>query len=217
LMAFDEEYEEKLIWESFRADLCPNLVGKPKLFLIQSCRDYQIDTSSIDTNIDSTRGHRVVDTDAKGYLRIPSLNRPPSLTDTVIMHSTLEGYSSNRDPEHGTWFIQAFCLELEHLEDKKKKFDFVHMLQRVIGRVRGRKNSEGESFHEEQTPLIRHSTLTKPFYIVPKNKKFVAKNNFCSFLTTGVRLVAAVRLSTLKTCFPYSQKSDKNASSDLSV
>jgi len=33
--ARDGEYKPTMLWESFRADRCPTLAGKPKIFLIQ--------------------------------------------------------------------------------------------------------------------------------------------------------------------------------------
>lgn len=37
----------------------------------------------------------------------------PTLADLLIMYSTSEGFYSFRNPEMGSWFIQALCEELK--------------------------------------------------------------------------------------------------------
>ncbi|CAG2068382.1 unnamed protein product, partial [Timema podura] len=49
---------------------------------------------------------------------IPNKRVRSSYSDMLIAHSTLPGYTSNRDIYRGTWFVQAICkIFMEHAHD----------------------------------------------------------------------------------------------------
>ncbi|XP_076639993.1 caspase-1-like isoform X1 [Colletes latitarsis] len=99
LFTSDDTYLVEMLWDSFTADKCTTLIGKPKLFFIQACRGAQLDGGA-------TIMH---ETDSGAAYSIPSY------ADIMVAYSTYDGFFSWRNPDSGSWFIQALCAELnEH-------------------------------------------------------------------------------------------------------
>jgi len=92
----DKSYPATELWSHFTGDKCHSLIGKPKLFFIQACRGSMVDPG---VPVDETDGYTM------SYLI-------PIQADFLIAFSTQEGYFSWRNPEKGSWFIQALCEEL---------------------------------------------------------------------------------------------------------
>lgn len=78
---------------------CPPLIFKPKMFFIQACRGHKSD--SVFFSPDNT-------IDAVGFnTHGPNYDRLPTWMDTMVCHSTIEGYVSNRNEQTGSWFGDA--------------------------------------------------------------------------------------------------------------
>ncbi|XP_021933181.1 caspase-1-like isoform X2 [Zootermopsis nevadensis] len=96
----DTVYHTQELWLHFTGDMCPTLVGKPKIFFIQACRGTMVDSGvSVD----------VTDSYTTSYVL-------PTQADILIAYSTVDGtdgYYSWRNPRSGSWFIQALCHELQ--------------------------------------------------------------------------------------------------------
>lgn len=100
------------ILKRFNNRHCPSLKGKPKIFIVQACQGSQED-----------RGVRRTQTDGKNLSASENqstnieenwshLNAPvniPETEDMVVCYSTVPGFVSNRDVEHGTWYIRSLC------------------------------------------------------------------------------------------------------------
>ncbi|XP_060528467.1 caspase-7-like isoform X2 [Cylas formicarius] len=78
------------VLDEFSIQNSKQLLGKPKIFIIQCCRG-SLDESSI--TVDAAPIRKVVKAHA----------------DMLIAFSTLPGFVSNRDPVKGTWYIQSIC------------------------------------------------------------------------------------------------------------
>lgn len=126
------------LWESFTADNCPSLAGKPKLFFIQACR-----------------GTMQVDTDAA--TPAPATQKLPfnANADTLIMWACKPGKKASRNSSIGSVFIHHLCSNLDHMDPR----DSLHeVLLRVTRTVAGQR---------KQVPDT-DSTLLRNVYLMPK-------------------------------------------------
>ena len=90
----------------FSSDQCPNLQGKPKIFIFQTCRgkneqavvvNHRCATDIIATSSKSERQYSLSPETIRKY------------EDMLIVYSTIPGYVSYRDSIVGSWFIQILC------------------------------------------------------------------------------------------------------------
>src|SRR5690349_382479 len=104
IFAADGLFTVQELWSPFVGNNCSSLIGKPKLFFIQSCRGKMTDPGVL------LKPRKMSDTvDAKRFQEYFAI---PTLADLLVMYSTAEGYYSFRNPLDGSWFIQALCDEL---------------------------------------------------------------------------------------------------------
>ncbi|XP_036147820.1 caspase-1 isoform X2 [Monomorium pharaonis] len=141
-------YPVDMLWTPFTADRCSSLAGKPKLFFIQACRGTELD-----------KGVKIMhETDSKG-----TTYSIPTYADIMVAYSTYDGFYSWRNPDSGSWFIQAICEELE-LHGRTR--DLLTLMTFVNRRV-----------------AIEYQSY------VPQNEKFHAKKQIPSIVSMLTRLV----------------------------
>ena len=122
------------ITSQFNNYSCPQLRGKPKLFIFPACRgstsDHGVDE---DLNAHSTQ----VDSLASDALVVmmpssPSVSRSgkrlPMYGDMLIAYGTVPGYVSNRDTLHGSWYIQCLCTVFM---EKSCEMELMEMLAEI--------------------------------------------------------------------------------------
>uniref|UniRef100_A0A131XAK7 Putative caspase n=1 Tax=Hyalomma excavatum TaxID=257692 RepID=A0A131XAK7_9ACAR len=153
LYGTDGKFPVDDIMKPFRGDVCPSLLGKPKLFFIQACRGDRLDSgvkAVLDTADSPTRIYRI-----------------PTHADILVAFSTVPGFYSWRNTMQGSWFIQALCLVLR---ERARVADLLSMLTVVCRRVA----LDCESYtpnnlrmhRKKQVPFIT-STLTRLVYFRP--------------------------------------------------
>ncbi|XP_052769970.1 caspase-3-like [Mya arenaria] len=110
---------EETIRKTFTNNNIPNFTGKPKVFLIQTCRgkEYQDGEQVEDDDISDVTEENddVIEDDISVTV--------PNDADTLIAYSSTPGYKSTRMEVRGSWFITA-CVRAflkfyrtDHLED----------------------------------------------------------------------------------------------------
>lgn len=154
LHSTDSLYPVDMLWAPFTGDRCRSLAGKPKLFFIQACRGVRLD-----------KGVKIIhETDGKA-----TTYSIPAYADIMVAYSTYDGFYSWRNPDAGSWFIQAICEEL-HLHGRTR--DLLTLMTFVNRRVAIEYQSyvpQKESFHaKKQIPSIV-SMLTRLVYFVEKS------------------------------------------------
>jgi caspase 7 len=153
LHSIDSLYPVDMLWTPFTGDRCFSLAGKPKLFFIQACRGARLD-----------KGVKIIhETDSRTTYSIPAY------ADIMVAYATYDGFYSWRNPDSGSWFIQALCEELE-LHGRTR--DLLSLMTFVNRRVAIEYQSyvpENEKFHaKKQIPSIV-SMLTRLVYFPDKH------------------------------------------------
>ncbi|CAB0014705.1 unnamed protein product [Nesidiocoris tenuis] len=157
LHAADGLYPAEYLWRPFTSENCVTLAGKPKIFFIQACRGTMLDGGT------RLIRYHTTETDSSG-----SSYKIPCMADFLIVHSTVEGYYSWRNPETGTWFIQALChviLERHETTDLLKMMTIV--ARKVALDFESFNDLYAERHGQKQVPNIM-STLIRDLYFRPK-------------------------------------------------
>ncbi|XP_015431252.1 PREDICTED: caspase-1-like, partial [Dufourea novaeangliae] len=147
LYSTDNMYSVDFLWAHFTGDQCSTLIGKPKLFFIQACRGTRLDDAvEVMHETDSMSSYSI-----------------PSHADILVAYSTYDGFYSWRNPDAGSWFIQALCEEL-NLNGRTR--DLLTIMTFVNRRV-----------------AIQYQSF------VPNNKDFHGKKQIPSIVSMLTRLV----------------------------
>jgi len=153
------------IYEFFNNRNCPNLMGKPKFFIVQACRGDRPDQGVEEEEGNEAHGQakkrraealdgiagdigdvcraRFWSTMLKSplfYILISHCFRP-TWEDMIIAYSTIPGYASLRDHQHGTWFVQSLVeVFMTHSHDT----ELVDLLRMTSERLSHFTNEQGE-------------------------------------------------------------------------
>ncbi|XP_075053139.1 caspase-3-like [Mixophyes fleayi] len=143
--AYDDIIKEERVMQLFNGKNCRSLLGKPKLFFIQSCRGDEYDAGVALYNGSDKSASSTI----------------PIEADFLCHYSTPPGYISFRKTEDGTWFIQSLC---QSLEQYWKTYEIMHILTFVNYKVANEYVVNGK----KQIPCIV-SKLTKLLYLSQPN------------------------------------------------
>ena len=107
-----EKVEVESVLQKFNNIEAPSLRGKPKYFLIQSCRGLDVDLG-VQTDGPEPGENNV---DINGVLlsnfSAPTpfnLSRTPSYEDMIVSYATIPGFVAYRNNVRGSWFVQSLC------------------------------------------------------------------------------------------------------------
>lgn len=176
ILSHDDAYDITQVTSYFTDEACPSLKGKPKIFLIQSCRgekkdfghkmNYELNYKLKRQNLNG--GMEAVDVTTFGNISydIPPpeemVHNPPNHPDFLIVRSSMLDYVSFRNTTNGSWFIQDLCEELNNAGDS---VDILTLLTYVNRRV-----SEREALNTKcKQILCISSMLTKLLIFHKKN------------------------------------------------
>lgn len=149
----DKTVEIKELTDYFRGDVCPTLIGKPKVFFIQACRGYQTDPG-VPINVLDAKGQAFEDIDR-------NIIKLPLEADFLYAYSTVPGFYSWRNGMNGSWFIQALSEVLSEHGRKLEIRKILTLVNRKVAQNFQSMNPDNPGFHQmKQVPCIS-SMLTK--------------------------------------------------------
>ena len=124
ILGVDErETTVKNLMVEFQANKCESLEGKPKVFIIQTCRGLKNTTkaqsaASVSTQVDNSSFARPFSPDST----LPRSVFPPE-ADFLLAFATVPGYVAFRSSKSGSFFIQVcsrmFLLFAQHISESE--------------------------------------------------------------------------------------------------
>jgi len=158
------------IYKRFNNTNCPGLRGKPKFFIVQACRGDDTDSGMMDEEElyqDSDQIKvKFLKRRREGIDSIPMSicseldHARPTWEDMCIAYSTIPGYTSQRDPDKGTWFIQALVEIFMNHSHEKELIDLLRMTSDYLSKFTN-------SYGEKQTCNVEMRHLYKRIYFNP--------------------------------------------------
>ncbi|XP_058128363.1 caspase-7-like [Anopheles ziemanni] len=154
------------LWQNFVGNRCPGLIGKPKLFFIQSCRG----------SLQEKDQDGVIQKDAAPVACNEENFVLPMHADLLVMYASYYEYVAYRNKDDGSWFIQALCNVLSRdIRQTELLSLLTDVSYQVVFKYSMRSGPEGKRML--QIPMIT-SMLTKKFYFVEKDVPAV-KESIC--------------------------------------
>ena len=141
----------------FTSTACKSLAGKPKIFIIQACRNAKEQRSSaVDTDGPIGQSVQVKNTSACAHAleSVSNIPNTPEMADMAIAFATVENQPAYRSME-GSWFIEEFVQTVSD-------FAATNSYQEIASMVNDRLSSK----HGSQLSM-QSGTLRKLLYFHP--------------------------------------------------
>jgi len=120
----------KEIKDMFKGDVCPSLLGKPKLFFIQACQGIE-NSRSTGLQQDS-KPSKSGDEQPGCPIRFINVN-----ADILVFMATTEGAVSYRHSKYGSWFIQEICVVFQEHAGHLRLCDLMNEVKNNIAKKQG--------------------------------------------------------------------------------
>ncbi|XP_072165585.1 caspase-6-like [Diadema setosum] len=158
----DQTLELQELFDFFRGENCPTLVGKPKLFLIQACRGekHEIGVRGFDA-VDSAEEESMTVTDSGARPTVPAA------ADMLLSYSVVQGYYSHRDTAYGSWYVQALAKILSLHGTTMEITEILTLLNQLISQRAVERCLDSRMIGKKQMPCFM-SMLTKKLIFTPK-------------------------------------------------
>ena len=142
----------------FTSTACQSLAGKPKIFIIQACRNVEEKGHSA-VNADGPIGQsvQVKNTSAHALESVSNIPNTPEMADMAIAFATVDDQPAYRSME-GSWFIQAFVQTVS-------EFAATNSYQEIASIVNDRLSSKYGSQLSMQSGTLRKLLYFRPIEI----------------------------------------------------
>lgn len=159
----DATLELQELFEFFRGENCPTLIGKPKLFLIQACRGdkHEIGVKPQDATDSAAPDDWVTVTDTGTRPTIPAA------ADILLSYSVVQGYYSHRDTAFGSWYIQALAKVLSLYGTTMEITEILTLINQLISQRAVERCLDQRMVGKKQMPCYM-SMLTRKLIFTPK-------------------------------------------------
>lgn len=151
------------LFDFFRGEYCPSLVGKPKIFLVQACRGEQHEIGVLEAD-------SLDQTDSRGSITTVSEGLPPTIpagADFLLSYSVTQGYYSHRDTAFGSWYIQALSKVLELHGTTMEFTQILTLVNQLVAQRAVERCLDSRMIGKKQIPCFV-SMLTKRLIFRPK-------------------------------------------------
>ncbi|KAL3996577.1 plexin A [Sarotherodon galilaeus] len=156
---YDGKISIQEITSMFKGDKCQDLVGKPKIFVIQACRGEKHD--------DPVTPADAVDSKVAVFVDASAIHTLPAGADFIMCYSVAEGYYSHRETINGSWYIQDLCELLQKLGDTLEFTELLTLVNRKVSMRSVLRARDPHAIGKKQVPCFA-SMLTKKLYFRPK-------------------------------------------------
>uniref|UniRef100_A0A1I8FLE8 CASPASE_P20 domain-containing protein n=1 Tax=Macrostomum lignano TaxID=282301 RepID=A0A1I8FLE8_9PLAT len=158
----------------FKASVCPDLAGKPKIFFVQACRGRGKDEVT-------HRGWQ-----STSCPRNPALYPPES--DFLFCFPTTEGQVSYRDPQTGSVFVQTLCHYIERFYTEKH-------LEGIMMRVKRHMTEKPYEFRNERAEIIKYYCVAQTVSQLARQPRSLT----CSIRESLTCPICPVTMATVET------------------
>lgn len=158
----DGEIKIQDLTDPFKGDKCKSLVGKPKIVVLQACREETYDCPA--TAAGAFKSKPKKDELMVGTGAIVTL---PAGADFIMCYSVAEGYFSFRNIMKGSWYIQDLCKVLGEHGDSLEFTDLLTVVNRKVSMRSVNMSENGVVVEKKQMPCFA-SMLTKQLYFRSK-------------------------------------------------
>ncbi|PAA80090.1 hypothetical protein BOX15_Mlig004795g2 [Macrostomum lignano] len=135
------------ILETFESDICPGLLGKPKIFFVQACRGQTIEVCEEST--DSAPMER---------------RFSPKGSDFLVCRSSTKDSPAYRNSTTGSFFVQTVCNEIEKHQSDEDIKEIMTRVNAQMERARFPIHSTIACTISEFTCTLTKKCLLKPLY-----------------------------------------------------
>lgn len=160
----DGTTELQELFDLFRGEKCPTLIGKPKIFLIQACRgdQHEIGVNKPISEDQTDSRDSSITTISQGT--IPTV---PAGADFLLSYSVTQGYYSHRDTAYGSWYIQALSKVLESHATTMEFTQILTLVNQLVADRAVERCMDPRMIGKKQIPCYV-SMLTKRLIFTPK-------------------------------------------------
>lgn len=110
----------------FKGDRCATLRGKPKVFLINSCRGHNKAQGLLQADDARANLSNLSELEADK----PTFSPPD--TDILVVYATMPGYVAWRQPTKGAWMMSALLDELQKRHNDEHLVDIITATNRRV-------------------------------------------------------------------------------------
>lgn len=181
IYARDGGFEQDVLFEGFRADRCPTLAGKPKLFFIDASRGEGSQRPVMVPKEKDAELCQVVPADTGVPIEVQSVLkrdiREEVIPEEIASHadflkcwSTPLGYYSWRNTTNGSWFVQSLCQVFSRATGEEDIMDLLTKVNMVLNSSFQSNCPNSKDMHAKKQTASFESTLTAKLYLSPSSR-----------------------------------------------